>query len=148
MTIDLIGGEEAERTLAGIATRLDDATPIMRREAHLLETAEKGVFAELGGRYVDTGETMRSLTLPEGPHAIRAATPRSLEFGTSVHYARYLTERVGPVTPAGGLKRPLPVAVLKLSPATAQQIADDVLDQVVAAGGGASFGGALIGGML
>jgi hypothetical protein len=141
--IELLGAEKVQRDFAGIAERLDDSRAIMARQATVLETAERGVFAELGGRYVDTGETLRSLTLPAGPHAIRHVTRGSLEFGTSVRYARYLTEHIGPHG-----ERPKPVAVLKLSPVTRQQIAHDVMDQVTGAGGTLTPTGALIGGML
>jgi hypothetical protein len=142
MTIELLGAQKAAHDLSGIAARLDDATAIMRREAHVLEVAERGTFAELDGRYVDTGTTLRSLTLPDAPYAIRRATRSALEFGTSVRYARYLTETIGPHG-----ERPKPVAVLKLSPVTRQQVAHDVMDQVVGQGGG-PLGGAMIGGML
>ena len=48
-----------------------------------------------------------------------------------MRYARYLTEHIGPPTESGGMKRPKPVAVLKLTEATRLQIASDVLDHVV-----------------
>jgi hypothetical protein len=146
--IELLGADKCEHDLHGIAVRLEDPNPIMARQIVTLAAAEAGVFAELGGRYVDTGETMRSLTLPEGPHAIRRVAHGALEFGTDVRYARYLTEHIGPATDAGGAKRPPPVAVLKLTPFTRQQIAHDVMDQVVGHGGASGLGTSLIGGML
>ena len=146
--IELEGATKTIHDLHGIAGRLDDPSMILAAQARTLEAAEAGVFAELGGRYVATGATMRSLTLPAGPDAIRRVTRGSLEFGTSVHYARYLTEHVGPETDAGGQKRPLPVAVLKLTAPTRQQIANDVLDHIVGDAGGLGLGGGFIGGML
>jgi hypothetical protein len=146
--IELLGAEKVEHDFGGIAHRLNDATPIMARQARTLEAAERGVFAELGGRYVDTGRTMRSLTLPASEGAIRRATRGSLEFGTDVRYARYLTEHIGPPTAAGGMERPKPVAVLKLGPATRQQIAHDVMDQVVHGESDTTAVGAFVGGML
>ena len=146
--IEVVGAAKTVSDLHGMAERLEHPEAILRAQATTLEAAEAGVFAELGGRYVATGATMRSLTLPAGPDAIRRTTAGSLEFGTSVRYARYLTETVGPETEAGGLKRPLPVAVLKLTAPTRQLVAHDVLDHIVGDAGGLGLGGSFIGGML
>lgn len=146
--IELVGATKTVSDLHGIAERLDSPNIALLREIPTLEAAEAGVFAELGGRYVATGATMRSLTLPEAPHAVRRVEAGSLEFGTDIGYARYLTEHVGPETEDGGLKRPKPVAVLKLSLPTRQKVAHDVLDHIVGESGGMGFGGSLLGGML
>ena len=99
----------------------------MRRVVHLLELDEEAAFAKLAGRYVDTGRVRDSL-VASSADSIRRVSAHGLEFGTSVYYARFLTEHVGPVTPKGGLKRPLPVAVLKLTESTRQQVAHDVME--------------------
>lgn len=126
----LIGATKARHDLDEIGRKLANPTSTMRREARMLEVAERGVFASLGGRYVDTGRTRDSLTSEGGADAVRRATPFGLEFGTQVEYARYLTERIGPETPAGGMKRPLPVAVLKLSHEQAERVARDVMNDI------------------
>jgi hypothetical protein len=141
--IELLGAEKADRDLIGISERLARPELTLRREMRVLETAEAGTFAQLGGRYVATGATMRSLVSPEAPHAIRRTLPNSLEFGTSVPYARYLTETIGPHG-----ERPLPVAVLKLTPVTRQQIAHDVINHVARGASAGVSSGAFIGGML
>lgn len=146
--IELVGASKTERDLHGIAQRLAEPGVALLGQISTIEAAEAGVFAELGGRYVATGATMRSLTLPEAPHAIRRVTAGSLEFGTDVGYARYLTEHVGPETDGGGLKRPKPVAVLKLTAPMRQKVAHDVLDHIVGESGGMGLGGSFIGGML
>ena len=148
--MELIGADKAIERYDRIAAQLDDPHEALRRELHVLEAAQAGAFAALHGRYVATGATMRSLTLPSAPHAIRRVEGGTVEFGTDIPYARYLTETIGPETPAGGMARPLPVAVLKLDEATRHEIAHDVLDAVT--GEGASgldgLGGAFIGGAL
>ncbi len=114
----------------------------------MLRASEVGVFAELGGRYVATGTTLRSLTLPDAPHAVRRVVAGALEFGTDVRYARYLTEHIGPPTESGGMKRPKPVAVLKLTEATRLQVAGDVLAHVLGESGTGALGMSMIEGML
>ena len=146
--IELVGGVKTERDLGEMSARLADPDAVMRRQATVLEASEVGTFAELGGRYVKTGATMRSLTLPEAPGAIRRVVAGALEFGTDVSYARYLTEHIGPPTESGGMKRPKPVAVLKLTPATSQRVARNVMDQIVGEGGSAGLGSSFIAGML
>ena len=145
--IEFVGGAKVERDLHGVAERLATPSVILAREASVLEASEAGTFAELGGRYVATGTTMRSLTMPDAPHAVRRVVAGTLEFGTDVRYARYLTEHIGPATEAGGMARPKPVAVLKLTAATRQQIAHDVINHV-AGEGTLGLGSAFVEGML
>jgi hypothetical protein len=59
-----------------------------------------------------------------------------------------LTERIGPATPNGGAARPLPVAVLKLSPVTREQIAHDVMDHVAGRASSTGMVESFLGGML
>lgn len=146
--IELLGAEKCHRDLQGVSLRLSDTSVVMRHEMHMLEATEAGVFAGLHGRYINTGETLRSLTLPGAPDAIRRVTAHGLEFGTSVYYARYLTEQIGPPTPQGGMQRPPPVAVLKLDEITREQVARDTLNYVVGEGADSGLGTAFLGGML
>lgn len=129
--LELVGADKVRGDLGAITDRLIDSRPIMRKQARVLELNETAVFEGLAGRYVDTGATKRSLTEPGGEHAIREATPHGLSFGSSIWYAHYLTEHIGPVTDKGGMKRHPPSAVLKLEPETAHVIAADVLGQIV-----------------
>ena len=80
--IEFVGSAKVEHDLEGIAGRLADPNAVMRRQAAVLEASEAGTFAELGGRYVATGTTLRSLTLPDAPHAVRrASSGRRVGFG-------------------------------------------------------------------
>lgn len=88
----LEGAAEAKAWLAGIADRVEAPALTMASEFKVLEEEERAKFDALGGRYVDTGRTERSLTEPAGPDAIREVTPWGIVFGTAVPYARYLTE--------------------------------------------------------
>jgi len=128
--IELIGAEKTQRDLGGVVSRLGNLTPVWPTETKVMEANEESVFAALGGRYVQTGAVRGSLT-GEGPGAVRRVEGDRLEFGTSIYYARYLTEKIGPATPAGGMKRPPPSAVLKLEPEAAQLAARKMMDHVL-----------------
>jgi hypothetical protein len=148
MSVELEGASKAIHDYDAIARKLKAPGATLRRESHVLELAERGVFASLGGRYVATGRVRRSLTEPGGPDAVRTSTPESFEFGTRVEYARYLTEHVGPVTAKGGLKRPMPVAVLKLTEATRRQIASDALHEITGQGSRTGLASSFLGGSI
>jgi hypothetical protein len=120
VSVELVNAAKVERDLHGIAERMLDVRPALREQTRTLEASEEATFAGLGGRYVDTGAVKRSLTMSGTQGAIRRLDGQELLFGTDIFYARFLTEHVGPQTEAGGLKRPRPVAVMKLEPATAE----------------------------
>lgn len=87
----LEGASEAMAWLHGIGDRVVAPGPLMASEFAVLAQEEQKIFSELGGRYVDTGRTERSLTDLAGPDAVREITPEGILFGTSVPYAGYLT---------------------------------------------------------
>ena len=120
----------------GVAGRLLDVSEVLRSEERVLEVQEEGVFAEHGGRFVATGALKNSLTMPNAPGAIRRVTGHTLEFGTSISYARYQTEHIGPPTEKGGMKRPPPVAILKLTEETRRVVAKDMMEHAVHGHGG------------
>ena len=61
----------------------------------LLEEGEKRLFKRYGGKYVDTGALMASLTQPLANDAIRDAHAQHADFGTSVWYARFQKDKKG-----------------------------------------------------
>jgi hypothetical protein len=129
--IELIGADKVEHDLRGISARMLDVSPALAAQVRALELSEEATFAGLAGRYVDTGAVRRSLTMSGSDGAVRRLSRSSLDFGTGFHYARFLTEHVGPETEAGGLERPLPVAVLKLTPAVAGEAGHAVMRHIV-----------------
>ena len=120
--VELIGADKVETDLRGISSRMLDLAPALAEQVRILEASEEATFGDLGGRYVDTGAVRRSLTISGAEGAVRRLTRSSLDFGTGFHYARFLTTHVGPETESGGLERPLPVAVLKLTPAASSSL--------------------------
>ena len=115
--------------------RGEDVAPMWEAAFHVLEDAEKTVFSELGGRYVDTGATMDSLTGGGGEglaygddtvgHAIRAIHGFEAVFGTNVWYAHFLTQTVLPGEGPGS--RPLPMAIMADPDKEAPVIAEAML---------------------
>lgn len=87
--VETHGFPEAEAKLRRTGERLADPVLALAPELEALTIEERAVFAELGGEFVDTGRTERSLTELGGPDAIREVTPLGLVFGTSVPYARF-----------------------------------------------------------
>jgi len=81
----------------------------------MMEADERRIYDELGGRFVDTERTMESLTSSDSGEGIRRAFGDLIEFGTSVWYARFQTTVIGPETSAGGMARPLPLAIMRAS---------------------------------
>ena len=54
--VEIVGGTKVVHDLDGIASRLVDVAPALaERDPRRSKSAEAGVFAELGGRYIDTG---------------------------------------------------------------------------------------------
>ena len=129
--VELVGADKVEHDLQGISERMLDVAPALAEQVRMLEASEAATFADLGGRYVDTGAVRRSLTMSGAEGSVRRLSRSSLDFGTSFFYARFLTEHVGPGTEGGGLARPLPVAVLKLTPAVVDEAGQAVMHHIV-----------------
>jgi hypothetical protein len=100
--IELEGYDEAQAMLQRAIRGLRHPGPAMAGEFPILEAEEQHIFDALHGRYVDTGRTMRSLTEPGGPDAVRVVTSDELIFGTSVPYAPYLTKEEAEGKHTGG----------------------------------------------
>ena len=100
-----------------VGRRLRDARLPLREVLRILEQGERRHFKGLRGRYVDTGATMRSLTEPSDPNAIREVQPDELVFGTKVYYARFL-------------RRKRKSAVLVLKPTEKRMASKVVLDHI------------------
>jgi hypothetical protein len=131
-SIELVGAEKAQHDFDQVMRRMLNHRTGMRRTIPLLEEAERATFAELGGRYVKTGATKRSLTEARAEGAVRRPSAHALAFGTKVWYARFLTEEIGPPTAGGGMKRNPPSAVIsKPSEATQQACAEIVMRYIV-----------------
>lgn len=116
--LQLIGGEEAEKDLDGIARRMLDARPAFEAVEKILESGEERHFASLRGRYVRTGALKASLTQPDANGAIREAHADELVFGTSIYYARFL-------------RRKRKSAVLVLKPIERRSASRTILDYVM-----------------
>lgn len=86
-TVQAVGARNAANNLEGIARRMTRLQPAFREVTRVLEAGEERVFA--GGKFTDTGALRNSLTQPHANGAIREIHGDSLEFGTSIPYARY-----------------------------------------------------------
>lgn len=114
LDLHLSGAEAAARRYDEIARNLANIAPAAPAIFALMERREKALFAELGGRYVRTGATLRSLT-QRGDRAIREAHADTLEFGSAVEYAVYLTAP----------------PVLRVGTREVASVADAIMDHVV-----------------
>lgn len=125
LDIDIKGAEKAERDLAHITLRLEDLSPVMRKQIRVLEEREATMFG--GGKYVDTGALRNSLTMSGAPGAVREVKAHSLRFGTSIWYAKYQVRNPGPQTASGGLARKghESAVMRKLTEMDARRIADE-----------------------
>lgn len=127
VTVEILGGAEAEAMLLSIERRALRPTEGLRRSFRALEEGEQALFAGYGGKYVQTGALERSLTEPDAADAVREAHGAEAEFGSSVFYARFQgTEGVG--HHAG------PSAVLRATQAEADAAGALMLEYVVRGG--------------
>lgn len=125
-TTELIGAGKVSRDLMLLRDRLANMSfgEALQAEVSILEQSERDLFNSFMGKYQLTGDLMASLTQSSANGAIRRWHGPVLEFGTSIFYARFQT-RIGP--PSGkprGRKRPLPVKVLKFTPAMRRSAAE------------------------
>jgi hypothetical protein len=131
--IDVLGAERLERTCRDVGRRCRDLAPVFDAALGKLERAEEPLFSE---KYVDTGALRDSLTARRAPGAVRRVTGSTIEFGSSIYYARFQVEDPGPLTAAGGLVRAgHPSAVLKLEPALGDELARVAGDYVMRGAG-------------
>jgi hypothetical protein len=79
------------RDFEQVGERCTDLHRPFREVADLLESVHQRGFSRLRGRYVLTGATKASLTGP-GSGAVREIDRDSLQFGSSVWYAGFLTK--------------------------------------------------------
>lgn len=91
--ISEIGAHPAQVRLTGMAARYLNLEPAFDEAMGILERREVEIFAAWHGRYVDTGDTMRSLTEPGADGAIREAHHDYAEFGSSIPYVIYLRDQ-------------------------------------------------------
>jgi hypothetical protein len=130
--IEILGTEKLTATTAAIGGRLEDLSPGFEQILPAMEAAERSVFASLGGKYVLTGRLEASLTEPSGQDAVRRVTASSLEFGSSVPWARFQVVDPGPKTAKGGLKRSgHPSAVIRLNAAEEHLMVDQLGEYVM-----------------
>lgn len=123
--IQAIGFSDAAKKLGFVVARLLNARPAWELIEEMLEEGEKRLFKRYGGKYVDTGALMESLTQPTANDAIREAHADELVFGTNVWYAVFQKEK-------GGKKS----AVLKLQPTERKKIPVTLLEYITAGFGG------------
>lgn len=130
MSIEVVGEERVIATCVGVGERAQNLSPEFTEEIGRLERAEESVFS--GGEYVRTGALRDSLTHSGAEGAVRRVTRSSLEFGSSIFYARFQVENPGPQTPAGGLERKgHPSAVLKLEPQAGVEVTESVGEYIL-----------------
>lgn len=118
--IQALGFDRVASKLKRVAFRLRDARPAWELISEMLESGEKRLFKRYGGKYVDTGRLMESLTQPTANDAIREAHAQELVFGTAVYYARFQKDKKGKS------------AVLKLQPTERKKIPTTLLEYVTA----------------
>jgi hypothetical protein len=85
----VVGAEQAADYFEQVADNAGDLTPAMDAGIRELEIGHRIKFGRMGGRYVETGRFMASLT-SDSADAIRRTSANGLDFGTSVPYARFL----------------------------------------------------------
>jgi len=93
--IQAFGFDEAQGKLKRVSYRVTNMQPGFEAAMQLLEEGEKRLFKRYGGKYVDTGALMASLTQPLANDAIRDAHAQHADFGTSVWYARFQKDKKG-----------------------------------------------------
>jgi hypothetical protein len=108
---------QAVNGLSGMSRRLVDLRPAWRKIERDLELSHRRHFAQLGGRYVLTGDLRASLT-SNATGAVREAHRGELVFGSSLPHAKYQRRR--------GKS-----AVLVLTPLVLSRAAGHVVDHVV-----------------
>lgn len=138
-TIELIGAEKAQRDFDQVMKRMLNHRTGMRRTIPLLQANESAIFASHGGKYVKTGALRASLTEPKGAGAVRRPARQSLNFGTSIYYARFQREHVGPKTDKGGMKRSGRNVVMDI-PEPVQNACAEVVMRYIVGGEGAEWG--------
>lgn len=87
--IQLKGVGATMSELRGLAARCRRPTGAFREIFGAIEEAERRIFAEFDGKYVDTGATMRSLTEPDDDMGIREHEGDEFVFGTKVWWAKF-----------------------------------------------------------
>jgi phage gpG-like protein len=93
LSYELEGAPEFLALCEGISRRALVLGPAFETIMRLAERAELQAFA--GGRLVESGRLMESLTSPSGDGAIREAHAQMATFGTSVPYARAAAAQAG-----------------------------------------------------
>lgn len=93
--IQAFGFDQAEGKLKRVSYRCVDMRPGFEATMQLLEEGEKRLFKRYGGKYVDTGALMASLTQPTANDAIREAHAQHADFGTQVWYAKFQKDQKG-----------------------------------------------------
>jgi hypothetical protein len=123
--VELVGAHGTMSHLREIAGRARDPEAALRRVFPIFERAEAELFESLGGKYVRTGATRKSLTEPTAKGAVREVHGTEFVFGSKVWYAKF-QGTTGP-----GSHRP-PSAILKLTPEMAREASEAVLAYVTA----------------
>ena len=130
--LELVGRRKVSNDLRALALRLGEPEVALEMEFEVLEEAEKGVFASFSEpSYVKTGATEASLTQSDASGAIRRIHGFSVEFGTSIWYAKFLRKIGGPSGKPRGRKRVGPSLVLKFSASARQAAVRAVADRIM-----------------
>jgi hypothetical protein len=85
---ELEGATATVRHQTEVEARLLNLMPAMELSMQRMEEGEQRLFQHYGGRFVRSGDLMRSLT-EDATGAIREAHFEGFDFGTSIDYAVY-----------------------------------------------------------
>jgi hypothetical protein len=129
---EVIGAREIAARYAKIAHRAANPAEGLKDLTPALTQAESELFRSYGGKYVDTGELIASLTQEDASEAVREAHGEEFEFGTEVWYAKY-QGTTGP-----GFHSP-PSAVLRMPEAVVSAAAQTAIHYIVEGRGADAF---------
>jgi hypothetical protein len=129
--IEVVGVAKVRQDLAGIAERMLAPGEVLALEMKVLEESERSLFEGYGGEYVQSGATLASLTQSGAEGAIRRVHANSIEFGSSIWYAKFQREIGGPSGKPRGRKRVGPSKILKLTDAERVQAAETVMARIM-----------------
>ena len=109
--------------LRGMASRCRRPDGAFEQIFRAFEESEREIFAGYGGKYVQSGATMESLTQPDGRNAIREAVGGEFTFGSRVWYAKFQGT-------TGKGRHHSPSAIVQLTPGVAARVRAGLEDHI------------------
>src|SRR5579875_488560 len=127
--VQVDGLHETSARLRGFARRMVLPQPALEAAIRLLGESESQIFDAWGGEFVRTGATRASLT-SDAAGAVRRSRGQTLEFGTSIWYARFQRRIDGPSGRPRGRKRVGRSLIVKAPTAVRRAVRQTVLDYI------------------